>query len=268
MKLISRNKRKGIFQCTRCDTIEELSYYSTIKLSEITPCAECRLELQVWKRFNELNSQENGIYIVKLLPNKMCIAKCMTCNNQYERSYRSGIFIEKCCKNCTIKVSAGKNQKHPIVNKYHRLFRIFNSMHQRTTNPKNSKYDYYGGQGITICDEWLQERTKFYDWALLNGYSDELTIDRNDNDLGYSPDNCSWKTMTEQQRNTRQIQSNCKTGFRGVSSSNVINNPWRTRITVDNLQINIGYYNTVLEAAQAYNTYCDEHNLSHTRNII
>lgn len=78
-----------------------------------------------------------------------------------------------------------------------RLYRTWNNMKQRCYNPKNPNYASYGGRGITIYQEWLDDFQRFYDWAMANGYSDELTIDRIDGTKGYFPDNCRWVTWEE-----------------------------------------------------------------------
>lgn len=68
---------------------------------------------------------------------------------------------------------------------------------------KSSKdYDRYGGRGITICDEW-KDYSKFYEWAIANGYEEGLTIDRINNKEGYNPSNCRFVTMKVQERNKR-----------------------------------------------------------------
>lgn len=77
-------------------------------------------------------------------------------------------------------------------------------MKERCYRPSNDNYKYYGALGITICDEWLNDFSAFAKWSLANGYTDELTIDRKDNTRGYSPDNCRWITIQEQQRNKRK----------------------------------------------------------------
>lgn len=83
-----------------------------------------------------------------------------------------------------------------------RLYRIYNGMKNRCYNEKQSNYRNYGARGIHICEKWLNNFQAFYDWAVSNGYADDLSIDRIDNTKGYSPDNCKWATRAEQQRNT------------------------------------------------------------------
>ena len=82
-----------------------------------------------------------------------------------------------------------------------RLKSIYYGMKQRCYNQNGINYKYYGGKGIFICDEWLNDFEKFYEWSLQNGYSDNLTIDRIDSNKEYSPDNCKWSTKKEQAYN-------------------------------------------------------------------
>lgn len=84
-----------------------------------------------------------------------------------------------------------------------RLYGIWRDMKSRCHNPKSPKHKVYFDRNITVCDEWANDFEIFYYWAINNGYSEELTIDRIDNEKGYQPDNCRWTTQLEQQRNKR-----------------------------------------------------------------
>lgn len=82
-----------------------------------------------------------------------------------------------------------------------RLRSIYNGMRLRCYNEDNINYKYYGGKGVAICDEWLLSFENFFDWAINNGYNENLTIDRIDSEKEYSPDNCKWSTKKEQAYN-------------------------------------------------------------------
>ena len=83
-----------------------------------------------------------------------------------------------------------------------RLYRIWALMKSRCNNIKSSDYKDYGGRGINVCDEWL-EFVPFMNWALANGYADDLTLDRKNNDGNYDPGNCQWITRLKQNDNKR-----------------------------------------------------------------
>ena len=89
---------------------------------------------------------------------------------------------------------------------HHRLFGIWNGMKTRCYNENNKDYKDYGGRGIRICDEWLSDFLSFYNWAMENGYQDDLTIDRVEVNGNYEPSNCKWSTRAEQSRNQRRTK--------------------------------------------------------------
>jgi len=76
-------------------------------------------------------------------------------------------------------------------------------MLDRCYNPANASYKHYGERGITVCDEWQISREAFTQWSNENGHAMDLSIDRIDNEQGYSPDNCRWADMKTQLRNKR-----------------------------------------------------------------
>ena len=82
-----------------------------------------------------------------------------------------------------------------------RLYKIWHSMKTRCLNENAKNFKYYGGNGISICEQWIEDFTLFYKWAHANGYSEELTLDRVDNTKDYCPENCRWVSQKEQCNN-------------------------------------------------------------------
>lgn len=84
-----------------------------------------------------------------------------------------------------------------------RLYRIWANIKTRCLNANDPHYEKWGGRGITICNEWKDNFKAFYDWAMSNGYRDDLTIDRINNDGNYESNNCRWIPHAEQALNKR-----------------------------------------------------------------
>lgn len=84
-----------------------------------------------------------------------------------------------------------------------RLCRTWHHIKYRCFNKTCPSYDCYGGRGITVCEEWKNDFSAFYNWAIANGYREDLTLDRIDVNGNYEPSNCRWVTWKEQQWNRR-----------------------------------------------------------------
>lgn len=141
----------------------------------------------------------------------------------YDKRVRGNLYFICECECGTIKsiqknalvagsvVSCGcnlieRNTKHNLSRT--RLYKVYRDMKTRCYNKKSPDYKNYGARGITICDEWLNDFTAFNKWAFENGYNENApkmvcTIDRINNDLGYTPQNCRWVNMSVQNHNKR-----------------------------------------------------------------
>ena len=126
--------------------------------------------------------------------------ECPICKNPYRTMtshIKSGASSK--CKTCASKQS---NKKHG--DKYTRLYQVHQNMLRRCLTETNPNYKkYYGRHGVTVCDEW-KDYLSFKEWALSNGYQNNLTIDRIDNNGNYEPSNCRWVSMSKQMHNTRR----------------------------------------------------------------
>lgn len=128
--------------------------------------------------------------------------ECECGNNNYlvqGGDLRSGKVHSCGCLKSEIRIK--ENTTHGM--KGSRLYGIYYAMISRVNNPNASHYERYGGRGITITQEWIGDNgfVNFMNWSNDNGYSDELTIDRINNDGNYEPSNCRWVTNEVQANN-------------------------------------------------------------------
>lgn len=187
------------------------------------------------------------------------IYKCKYCENTFKAQSRDVKNGKTQSCGCYQKQKA---TKHGMF--YHRLYSVWNAMMKRCTNVKSISYKNYGGRGIKVCERWLDIKNFIEDMDAT--FSNELSLDRIDNDKDYSKDNCRWTNKKTQSRNTRKIRISNTSGYRGVCFNKQANK-WQSYITVNYKIIHLGYFNSPLEGARAYDNYIVQNNLEHTRNF-
>lgn len=114
-----------------------------------------------------------------------------------------------------------------------RIYGIWNAMVNRCHNPKDNNWGYYGGKGISVCEEWRNDIHSFISWAESNGYRSDLTIDRKDGQRDYCPENCRWTTMEE------QAQNKSNTRFTPEDISNIREDPRSLREIAEDYNVSI-----------------------------
>ena len=137
-----------------------------------------------------------------------------------------------------------------------RLLSIWKNMNTRCKNPNYEKYHKYGGKGITICKEW-EDFQKFRFWALSNGYTNELTLDRINVNGNYEPSNCRFVTSSLQAFNKGSYHQGTS-DFKGVNKYS--DGRWQAQIQSKGIKKNLGYYQTEEEARKVYQKEYDRIN--------
>lgn len=183
--------------------------------------------------------------------------ECQYCGKEWEcrvSSIKRKINSTRSC-GC----QRGISTIHGLAN--HRFYDTWNKMLDRCNNTKSLAYQYYGGRGIIVCEEWLDVRN-FIVWAEathpnIEGY----TLDRIDNDKGYSPDNCRWADKTTQALN-QGVDIRNTSGFSGVSYY-ASAGKWIAELSIKYKKVRIGGFKTKEEAALARDQYIIDNGLPH-----
>jgi transcription elongation factor Elf1 len=187
------NKNKYLLvNCKGCGKEFETSITSINKIKSCG-CKPIRLA-------KELENEINGFKIVKDLGysngSRRAIAICKVCQKEYEVDPNKLIYRKNC--GCIKNGSRASDyaSSHP------RLIQTYKHMMSRCYKENNKCYYLYGERGIKVCDDWKGKPNNFCKWALINGYKDNLSIDRINSNGNYEPNNCRWADAKTQSRNT------------------------------------------------------------------
>lgn len=176
-------------------------------------------KIYIGKRYGSLTVQAFDYDKEKKVVLWVCKCDCGNIRTVVPNLVKNGSV--KSCKECVQKTIIQNNKE---LNKTHglsdtRIYHIWLGMRDRCKNPKNDSYKYYGGRGIKVCKEWNESFESFYKWVIENGYRDDLTIDRINNDGYYEPSNCRWATYKEQNNNKRKPKPRIYLTIDGIEKS-------------------------------------------------
>ena len=241
--------RYGLYECPYCKKHFKAAT-PDVKINRIKSCG-------CMKKMKPLPKIMNGFKVIKDLGiiklHRQAIFICKECN----REFTTRVANIKTGKS----QSCGclpKNKKHGLYKT--RLYKIWNGMKSRCYNKGRRDQKYYYDKNIKICNEWLNHNTKFFKWAIDNGYNDSLTIDRIDPDKDYSPDNCTFVSYHKQATNKNKLMKTNTTGYKGITYLKRTNN-YVARIMIHGKRICLGYFTNKEDAAEAYDNYIIDNNL-------
>lgn len=159
-------------------------------------------------KFQDLTGQQFGRLIVIECAGKnknnhyQWLCEC-TCEKHTRKIVSGGNLKQGYVKSCGCLSENCVHIKHGFSRE--KIYTTYRHMKDRCLNPKSQCYKDYGGRGIIVHEKWLGKNgfINFYNWAMENGYNDSLSLDRIDNNKGYSPDNCRWANQHTQNCNKR-----------------------------------------------------------------
>lgn len=164
------------------------------------------------------------------------LAECSVCGKTVEKRLIDFKINNSICTH--------NNKTYNIRNK--RIKGIFKKMIERCYKENNKSYRFYGGKGIKICKNWLENPEEFEKWAISCGYKDNLTIDRVDGNESYCPENCRWITASENSRDK------ISTRYIDINGYHLSGKQWATKLGVGINFINTYFRNNGKEATIEY----------------
>lgn len=150
-----------------------------------------------------MSKKYSRLTITEIGPPKSGGRKCIAvCDCGITKSYNLSSVMRGDVKSCGClqrENAKYSNTKHGL--KQHTLYSIWCNMKTRCTNPKSENFKWYGGKGITICNDWLNDFKIFFEWSIANGWAEGMQLDRKDGSKPYYPDNCRFVTPSANSRN-------------------------------------------------------------------
>jgi len=187
---------------------------------------------------------------------------CPYCKQPHKKR-TSNMKINKSCGCVSAQLKRDAMLSHG--DSYTRLYSEWQEMKRRSadTPERDTRFPTYAQKQIGVVEQWLDYST-FKSWALDNGYSDDLTLERRDNNLGYSPDNCYWADRTTQAQN-QQVRSDSSTGYSGIG---IKNGSYIARIQHKGKRHTLGRFDTLEAAVEARNNFILCYNTKHNLQTI
>ncbi len=193
---------------------------------------------------------------------------CTECGDKFTVASKAVWSYKKkgtLCKECTV---------GPGSVKYRSLYSRYQGMIQRCYNINRKEYIDYGARGITVCDEWREDKQAFFTWAKANGYAVDKQLDKDigSKELGispgiYSPETCRFTTKTINSQATRKLRKHNTSGYRGVSY-NKEEEVFVASIIVEGKPKYLTKNKYPVPCAIAYDNYVDTHDVEHTKNEL
>ena len=151
--------------------------------------AECDMNKKYTYNIGDIHNCKKIIALYRKSNRQWATTECIYCGETHD--LRASDLLHSKTSSCKC-----QNKKHGMERS--RIYAIYHNMKYRCQTSSAPAYKHYGGRGIKVCDEWLGEDgfQNFLEWAMVNGYNDDLTIDRIDIDGNYEPSNCRWITKS------------------------------------------------------------------------